>query len=115
MGILSSKNNQNELIEMTKEELKNFDGVHDGNIYIAIKGDIFDVTDSEFYKPGAPYHVFAGNDASVGLAKMSQKEEFLDTDKFDWMKCLDEKERKVLDQWYDKLSVKYKKIAKLVR
>jgi len=60
------------LVEMTKEELKQYNG-HEENkpIYIAVKGVIFDVSNSEFYKPGAPYNALAGNDASVALAKMS--------------------------------------------
>ena len=117
MGILnfsSEKSNSNNLIEMTKDDLKCFDGIHNTNIYISIKGEIFDVTNSDFYKPGGPYHVFAGRDASVGLAKMSHDVEFLDTDRYDWNNCLDEKERKILDDWYDKYTQKYKKIAKLV-
>lgn len=53
---------------------------HDGSdpslpIYVAIKGDIFDVTaNKDAYGPGAGYSVFTGKDASkvkknVGLVK----------------------------------------------
>jgi hypothetical protein len=38
---------------------------------------VFDVTQSEFYKPGQGYGVFAGSDATVALGKMSLSSEWL--------------------------------------
>ncbi len=65
----------------------------------------------EFYKPGGPYHIFAGKDCSVALAKMKLQDEF--------MNCygtieLSEDEKKILLDWYDKLSKKYKVVGKLI-
>ena len=49
---------------------------------------MFDVTGSDFYKEGGAYHVFAGKDASCGLAIMSKDEEIFDKEKHDWKKTL---------------------------
>ena len=51
--------------------------------------------------------MFAGHDASVGLAKMSKDAEFLDSKKYDWKTVLDEKEQAILNDWFNKLSPKY--------
>lgn len=58
-------------IDLTFEQLRKFDGIQDKNTYIAIKGQIYDVTGSPFYEPGTGYHAFTGHDASINLAKMS--------------------------------------------
>ena len=76
---------------------------HDGSnptlpIYVAIKGDVFDVSaKKEMYGVGAGYNVFAGKDGSVGLGKSSLKPEDA---RPDYESLLEPAERKVLDQWY---------------
>jgi len=76
---------------------------HDGSnpslpIYVAIKGDVFDVSaKKEMYGIGAGYNVFAGKDGSVGLGKSSLKPEDA---RPDYEGSLEPAERKVLDQWY---------------
>ncbi len=64
-------------------------------IYIGIDGLVLDVSFGglEFYGPGGPYHVFAGTDASVGLAKMSL------THTGDCTTELTEKEKKIMQDW----------------
>ena len=64
-------------IDLTFEQLRKFDGIQDKNTYIAIKGQIYDVTGSPFYEPGSGYHAFTGHDASINLAKMSHDEQYL--------------------------------------
>merc|ERR1711990_437997 len=58
--------------EYTLEELRLYDGKHpevDNQIFIAVKGKIFDVSERrDFYGGDAAYGVFAGKDASLGLA-----------------------------------------------
>ena len=67
-------------------------------IYIAAGTKVFDVSFGgiEFYGPGCSYNRFAGRDASRALAKMS----FDDADvKNANTSDLDEKQKKVLDDW----------------
>lgn len=60
-------------------------------------GTIFDVTHKvDVYGPGKSYGVFAGKDASKGFGKSSLKPEDAVADYSD----LDEKDRKVLEDWY---------------
>ncbi|KAK2466399.1 hypothetical protein APHAL10511_002041 [Amanita phalloides] len=45
--------------------LSEYDGKTPGKpIYIAIDGDVYDVTGGKAYQPGGPYHFFAGVDAA---------------------------------------------------
>jgi predicted heme/steroid binding protein len=50
----------------TPEELSKYDGSGEGGeIYVAIRGTIYDVTSKkDMYGPGGNYRVFAGKDAS---------------------------------------------------
>ena len=64
-------------MDLTYDQLVNYDGVKEQRRLIAIKGIIYDVTESPFYGPGNPYHAFTGHDASINLAKMSHEEQFL--------------------------------------
>ena len=60
-------------------------------------GTIFDVTHkAEVYGRGRSYNIFAGKDGSRGLGKSSLKLEDAVADYSD----LDEKDKKVLDDWY---------------
>ena len=92
---------------MTHAELLHHNGVEAPTVYLAIKNIVFDVSTSDFYKPDGPYHVLAGHDASVALAKMTKETEFMDHTKYKWEECLDGDEKIVLDNWFTKLSEKY--------
>lgn len=55
--------------EFTPRKLSVFNGHDDEKIFIAVKGNVFDVTAGrQFYGPSGPYSNFAGHDASRGLA-----------------------------------------------
>ena len=73
----------------------------DAAIYLGIKGKVIDVSygGKEMYGKGGPYHIFAGIDASVALAKMSFDEKDLnDRD----TSLLTSDQLKVLDDWEKK-------------
>ncbi len=96
-----------ELPTMTYAELAKYNGESSDKVYFSLKGVVFDVSGSDFYKPGGPYHYLAGHEASVALAKMSKEVEYVDNEKYKWDECLDENEKSILDNWYSKISEKY--------
>lgn len=55
---------------MTLEELNKY-GPDNDRVLLALKGVIYDVSNSDFYAKNGAYAVFSGYDASVNLAKMS--------------------------------------------
>ncbi|SCV69648.1 BQ2448_1042 [Microbotryum intermedium] len=70
--------------EWTPKELAPFDGTNqelqDGRILFAIRRKVYDVSGAggkTFYGPGGAYSIFAGRDASRGLAKQSFDEDML--------------------------------------
>lgn len=81
----------------TASQLADYDGSKpDKPVYVAIKGNIFDVTPKrEMYEPGKGYHIFAGKDGSRGLGMSSLKPEDAVPD----YSTLDDKQAKVLDDW----------------
>ncbi|KAJ3760493.1 cytochrome b5-like heme/steroid binding domain-containing protein, partial [Lentinula raphanica] len=49
----------------TENELARYDGTDPSKpIYLAIDGDVYDVTEGSAYRPGGPYHVLTGVDAA---------------------------------------------------
>eukprot|EP00871_Galdieria_phlegrea_P004292 jgi/Galph1/4864/GphlegSOOS_G3573.1 len=100
----------------TLEELRQYNGENGRPIYIAVQGPfdqapvVFDVSRGrDFYGPGAPYHIFAGKNASRGLAKTS-------TDPDDVEGPLDDlsvSEQDALSQWYLRFMEKYENIGHL--
>ncbi|CAD5124675.1 DgyrCDS12936 [Dimorphilus gyrociliatus] len=96
----------------TVEELRKYDGTNDKKlIYIALVGDVFDVTSGEkFYGQGAPYCMFAGRDATKGLGTFKLKN--LDDD--DWSD-LSEKHMENAQRWHSQFKVKYPIIGTLKR
>eukprot|EP01125_Pyxidicula_operculata_P001874 TRINITY_DN11762_c0_g1_i1.p1 TRINITY_DN11762_c0_g1~~TRINITY_DN11762_c0_g1_i1.p1 ORF type:complete len:127 (+),score=20.09 TRINITY_DN11762_c0_g1_i1:147-527(+) len=80
-------------------------------IYIAVKGVVFDVSKSEsFYGPQGPYKLYAGKDASLGLARTSLDENDLKGTIDD----LEPEEIRTLDEWFTKFSSKYPKVGNLI-
>ncbi|KAK4340829.1 hypothetical protein RND71_039330 [Anisodus tanguticus] len=98
-----------QLGEITEEELKGYDGTDPKKpLLMAIKGQIYDVSQSRmFYGPGGPYALFAGEDASRALAKMSFEEKDLTGD----ISGLDEFELDALQDWEYKFMSKYVKVG----
>ena len=73
-------------------------------LLLAIKGRVLDVAEGEdYYGPEGPYKIMAGRDASKAFAMMSLKEEDAHAD----LSGVPDEHRKILDDWYDKLTKKY--------
>jgi membrane-associated progesterone receptor component len=81
-----------------REELKEFNGSDpDKPIWLGCNGNVFDVSSSDSYKEGASYHLFAGQDASVALGRMS----FKDEDLYNWdYSCLSVDGKEGLENWH---------------
>mmetsp|Transcript_6463 Transcript_6463/g.20371 ORF Transcript_6463/g.20371 Transcript_6463/m.20371 type:complete len:287 (-) Transcript_6463:27-887(-) len=85
--------------DFTSSQLRAFDGSggDDAPIYVAIKGDVFDVSAARgHYGPGGGYALFAGHDASKCLATMSLEAADLDGA----ISTLNHGEREQLDEWH---------------
>ena len=99
-------------MDLTAEQLKNYDGIQSKNTFLALKGTIYDVTGSSFYEPGSGYHSFTGKDASINLAKMSHDEQFYN--KYGEI-TLDQDETQVLNDWVARFDMKYKKVGVVIK
>ena len=62
----------------TLEELRTYDGIQKPQVYLALKGMVFDVSASEFYKKPSQYAHFAGRDVTRATALWSLEEKDLD-------------------------------------
>lgn len=64
------------LPSLSRLQLSSYNGVSDPKIYVAIRGLVYDVTQSPNYAPGKAYHKLAGKDVSrlLGLNKLQLKE-----------------------------------------
>ncbi|KAJ1674125.1 Dihydrodipicolinate synthase [Spiromyces aspiralis] len=108
------------LRDFTPHELAKYDGKdknENNKVYLAIEGTVFDVTVSaKFYGPDGPYGIFAGRDASRGLAKGELDSKLLtDLDKpVDTLDDLTFEERDTLANWKAFFENKYPAIGRLV-
>ncbi|KAN0085120.1 Cytochrome b5-like heme/steroid binding domain containing protein [Elaphomyces granulatus] len=92
------------------EELSKCDGTDPSRpTFVAIKGIVFDVGKNPAYGPEGKYHVFAGKDPSRALATSSLKAE----DCIPKWDDLEEKDIKVLDDWYTFFSNRYSIVGKV--
>lgn len=103
--------------DFTPRELWKYNGHDSEEIFIAVKGIVYDCTSARnFYGPLGAYSNFAGHDASRGLAKNS-----FDIDMFksynepiDDLQDLTDMEREALDEWEKTYKNKYPVVGKLV-
>ncbi|KAI9843537.1 MAG: hypothetical protein M1838_002590 [Thelocarpon superellum] len=102
----------------TPRTLLPFNGTGKAPIYLAVRGNVYDVTPGRtFYGPGGPYSNFAGRDASRGLACQSFDEEMLTLDldaPLDPLDDLDPAQIEALDGWEETFQGKYLKVGRLV-
>lgn len=102
---------------ITESELATATGEEGRPLYIAVNDPyseditVFDVSKgSDFYGPGGPYHVFTGKNATHGLATSSTDPEQATGDLSD----LTASEKDTHLQWYEKYSMKYPIVGRLV-
>lgn len=99
---------------LTMADISLCDGERNNCMYIAIKGTVFDVTKNvKSYGVGKGYHVLVGKDASRALGMSSLKP--ADTDpkvSWDWS-TLDDKQQKVLNDWYTFFEKRYNIVGKV--
>ncbi|GAA5963123.1 hypothetical protein JCM21900_000215 [Sporobolomyces salmonicolor] len=100
--------------QWTPAELKGYDGTEQGEergrILFAIRRKVYDVTTGrDFYGPGGPYAIFAGRDASRGLAKQSFEPEMLSPleEPIDALEDLTQSEWDNLRDWEGHFNNKY--------
>eukprot|EP00758_Cryptobia_borreli_P004377 Tbor_TRINITY_DN4340_c1_g1::TRINITY_DN4340_c1_g1_i1::g.7775::m.7775/K17278/PGRMC1_2; membrane-associated progesterone receptor component len=85
-------------------DLKKKDGTNGEEIYLSLKGVVYDVTSGvDFYGPGKPYGVFAGKEVSRCLAKMDIND---NESNADW-ENLNEEHTNTLNEWESKFQSKY--------
>ncbi|KAJ5319479.1 hypothetical protein N7541_006149 [Penicillium brevicompactum] len=95
---------------ISPEELAKCDGTDPSRpTLVAIKGVVFDVTRNAAYGAQGQYRVFAGKDPSRALACSSLKPENCVPEWHD----LDDKEKKVLDEWFTFFSKRYNIVGKV--
>jgi heme oxygenase len=91
-------------MEITLQDLHEFDGKKSDKIYVSLLGIVYDCTEGghEFFVDG-PYHVFAGRDASYALAMMSLDVESVDRFEYE----LDSDDLQTLSEWIAYFDARY--------
>jgi len=96
----------------TIEELAKRSGKGEGdNMYIALCGNVYDVTESrDLYGPGKNYHSFTGRDTTCALAKMDLSEQALNNPGYTPQ---GDQEKASVTRWEERMRAKYSVVARL--
>ncbi|CAI5757860.1 unnamed protein product [Candida verbasci] len=99
----------------TRSQLSNYNGETRDEIYVGIKGYIYDVTsNAQSYGYGKPYHVFVGKEATRLLGLNKLKIDDLDgKDTWDYSD-LGDKQLAIIDDWIKFFKNRYKIVGIIV-
>lgn len=105
--------------DFSLEQLRQFDGKTEGEdgenrILIAVNHNVIDVTRGRhLYGPGGPYDLYAGRDASRGLATFSVDANVV-RETYDDLSDLSPSEKDALGEWESQLVGKYDVVGRLL-
>ncbi|XP_039255664.2 membrane-associated progesterone receptor component 1-like [Styela clava] len=102
--------------DLTVAQLSEYDGVKNERILIAVNGKVFDVTNrgKNFYGPGGAYGIFAGHDASRGLAQFRLDKDVI-KDEYDDLADLGSADLESVREWEMQFLEKYEFVGKLLK
>ncbi|KAM7443854.1 Membrane-associated progesterone receptor component 2 [Porites harrisoni] len=101
--------------DFTPVELLEYDGVKKKRVLLAVNFKVFDVTrGKDFYGPGGPYSVFAGHDASRGLATFDVGPDAVKTEHDD-LSDLNSMQLDSLHEWETQFMEKYDMVGRLLK
>ncbi|XP_029447594.1 membrane-associated progesterone receptor component 2 [Rhinatrema bivittatum] len=101
--------------DFTLEQLREYDGADNPRLLMAVNGKVFDVTKgSKFYGPEGPYGIFAGRDASRGLATFCLDKDAL-RDEYDDLSDLNAVQMESVREWEMQIKEKYDYVGRLLK
>ncbi|XP_034051322.1 membrane-associated progesterone receptor component 2 [Thalassophryne amazonica] len=101
--------------DFTLEQLREYDGLHNPRILMAVNMKVFDVTSGKkFYGKDGPYGIFAGRDASRGLATFCSDKDAL-RDEYDDLSDLTAVQMESVREWEMQIMEKYDYVGRLLK